>query len=137
MANHNAAVEAGLKIVPVLTKIDLPTADPEPALSALETAFGIAPVSRDTVLVAPCPQPTTKHFPTRLRDEFHFCLPSFQDDVLWTSAKSGAGINEVLPAVLARLPAPGSNARRNLPLRCLVFDSWFDEYRGEEGDLTV
>lgn len=95
VANHNAAVEAGLRIIPVLTKIDLPTADPEPCLAAMETALHIDP-----------------------------------DSTLWTSAKSGAGIDEVLPAIVERLPAPGSNELRAAPLRCLLFDSWFDPYRG-------
>jgi translation elongation factor EF-4 len=63
---------AGLALVPVLTKIDLPTADPEPVLAAIEAAFG---------------------------------LPS--DSVLWTSAKTGAGVADVLPAIVARVRAPG------------------------------
>ena len=102
VANHTAAVESGLRIVPVLTKIDLPTADPEPSLTALETAFGIP-----------------------------------QDDVIWTSAKTGAGIDEVLPAVIARLPSPGPNSKRAAPLRCLCVDSWFDEYRGVVCSLLI
>lgn len=93
VANHNAAKEAGLKIIPVLTKIDLPTADPEPALAALEAAFGFSP-----------------------------------DEAIWTSAKSGAGIPDLFPAILSRLPPPV--ASRKSPLRCLLFDSWFDEHRG-------
>jgi GTP-binding protein LepA len=93
VANHNAAKEAGLKIIPVLTKIDLPTADPEPALAALEAAFGFSP-----------------------------------DEAIWTSAKSGAGIPDLFPAILSRLPPP--IASRKSPLRCLLFDSWFDEHRG-------
>jgi len=93
VANHNAAKEAGLKIIPVLTKIDLPTADPEPALAALEAAFGFSP-----------------------------------DEAIWTSAKSGAGISDLFPAILSRLPPPV--ASRKSPLRCLLFDSWFDEHRG-------
>ena len=96
VANHNAAREAGLKIIPVLTKIDLPTADPEPALAALEAAFGFAP-----------------------------------DDALWTSAKSGSGIAELFPAILARLPPPPeAGAARASPFRALLFDSWYDEHRG-------
>jgi elongation factor 4 len=93
VANHNAAKEAGLKIIPVLTKIDLPTADPEPALAALEAAFGFQP-----------------------------------DEAIWTSAKSGAGIADLFPAIISRLPPP--LASRKSPLRCLLFDSWFDEHRG-------
>lgn len=95
VANYAAAKEAGLNIIPVLTKIDLPTADPEPALLALEGAFGFNP-----------------------------------DSVLWTSAKSGAGIAELFPAILHRVPPPGTNAKRGLPLRCLLFDSWYDQFRG-------
>ncbi len=95
VANYNAARDAGLTIVPLLTKIDLPTADPEPCLATMDTAFGIPP-----------------------------------DSVLWTSAKSGAGIADVFPAIVDRVPAPGANDRRKLPLRCLLFDSWFDVYRG-------
>jgi GTP-binding protein LepA len=50
------------------------------------------------------------------------------DTVLWTSSKSGEGMSDILPAVVSRLPcADGSPAR---PLQCLLFDSWFDEYRG-------
>jgi elongation factor 4 len=95
VSNHNAAADAGLTIVPVLTKIDLPTADPEPALAAMEAAFGVA-----------------------------------MDDVLWTSAKTGAGVAEIFPAILARIKAPGVAADRAAPLRCLLLDSWYDEYRG-------
>ena len=96
VANHNAAREAGLKMIPVLTKIDLPTADPEPALAALETAFGFAP-----------------------------------DEAMWTSAKSGAGVAELFPAIIARLPPPPeAELARASPLRALLFDSWFDPFRG-------
>jgi translation elongation factor EF-4 len=51
-----------------------------------------------------------------------------QDSVLWTSAKTGAGCNEIFPAVVKRLPSPTGS--REAPLQCLLFDSWFDEYRG-------
>ena len=96
VANHNAAREAGLVMIPVLTKIDLPTADPEPALAALEAAFGFAP-----------------------------------DAALWTSAKSGAGVAELFPAIIERLPPPPDAAlARSSPLRALLFDSWFDPFRG-------
>lgn len=94
VANYHAARDAGLSIVPVLTKIDLPTADPEPALEALEAAFGIPP-----------------------------------EEVIWTSAKSGDGCGEILPAVISRLGSPVS-AGRQAPLRALLVDSWFDTFRG-------
>ena len=95
VANYNTAKEANLKLIPVLTKIDLPSADPEPALIALEAAFGFDP-----------------------------------NEAIWTSAKTGSGINELFPAIIKRIPAPATNGARNAPLRCLLFDSWYDEYRG-------
>lgn len=51
------------------------------------------------------------------------------DDVLLTSAKTGDGINEVLPTVVAKLPPP-VESDRNAPLRCLLADSFYDDYRG-------
>ncbi|KAL7694078.1 Translation factor GUF1 mitochondrial [Plasmopara halstedii] len=51
------------------------------------------------------------------------------DDVLLTSAKTGDGINEVLPAVVSRLPPP-VKCNRSAPLRCLLVDSFYDDYRG-------
>jgi len=95
VANYQTAADAGLAIIPVLTKIDLPSADPEPCLTALEQVLRLNP-----------------------------------DDALWTSAKSGAGIGEVLPAIIAKIPPPGASEARDKPLRCLLFDSWFDTYRG-------
>lgn len=97
VANYNAAREAGLKVIPVLTKIDLPTADPEPILSSLESLFGLDP-----------------------------------ETALWTSAKSGSGIGDVLPAIIDRIPPPAaSNAvRTDKAARALLVDSWFDPYRG-------
>jgi translation elongation factor EF-4 len=50
------------------------------------------------------------------------------DDVLLTSAKSGEGISDILPAVIERLPPPISC--RESPLRCLLVDSYYDDYRG-------
>ena len=103
VAVWNAASERGLAIVPALTKIDLSTADPEPALAGLTAAFGIDPES-----------------------------------VLWTSAKTGAGIEDgLLPALIDRIPAPGSSALRSAPLRALLFDSWFDEHRGVVCSVVV
>lgn len=95
VANYHAAKDAGLEILPVLTKIDLPSADPEPALSALQLAFGFNPES-----------------------------------VIWTSAKTGAGIDELLPAIVKNLPPPSTGDRSNNPLQCLLFDSWYDQHRG-------
>lgn len=95
VGNYHVAMRAGLTIVPVLTKMDLPTADPEPCLAAMEAVFG---------------------------------LP--QDVPLWTSAKTGEGVLEVLNAIVERVPPPGSSALRDASLRALLFDSWYDPYRG-------
>ena len=71
VANHNAARDASLAVVPVLTKIDLPSADPEPILDAMQQVFGFDP-----------------------------------EGVIWTSAKTGAGIGEVFSAIVERIPPP-------------------------------
>ena len=60
--------------------------------------------------------------------EVAFGIPP--ESVLWTSAKSGSGISDIFPAIIDRIPSPGSNSKRQLPLRCLLFDSWYDSYRG-------
>jgi elongation factor 4 len=93
LATYYAAKEKGLKVVPVLTKIDMPHAQPEDSILSLSSLLDVDP-----------------------------------DDVLLTSAKSGVGILDVLPAVVARLPPPGSD--RSAPLKCLLVDSYYDDYRG-------
>jgi elongation factor 4 len=103
VANYNAAIENGLSVIPVLTKIDLPTADPEPSLIAIESAFNIS-----------------------------------QDNVLWTSAKTGEGIGEIFPALIKSVPPPGiDELKRSLPFRALLVDSWFDTYRGVVCSILV
>ena len=94
LANAHLAVDAGLEIIPVLNKIDLPGAEPEKAQEQIENVIGID-----------------------------------ASDAILASAKQGIGIDEILEAIVARRPA----ARRATPTgRCaaLVFDSWFDQYRG-------
>jgi elongation factor 4 len=93
VANHSAARSAGLELVPVLTKIDIPHADPEPALEQIRTVLKLSP-----------------------------------EDTVWTSGKSGIGISDALDAVVARLPPP--KGRHDEPTRALLFDSWYDEFRG-------
>ena len=93
LANAHLAVDAGLEIIPVLNKIDLPGAEPERAREQIESVIGI--------------------------DASHAIL---------ASAKQGIGIDEILEAIVARVPPPEGDPA--LPLRALVFDSWFDQYRG-------
>jgi GTP-binding protein LepA len=93
LANAHLAADAGLEIVPVLNKIDLPGAEPERAKEQIEHVIGI--------------------------DASHAIL---------ASAKQGIGIDEILEAIVTRVPPP--RGARDAPLRALVFDSWFDQYRG-------
>ncbi len=93
LANAHLAADAGLEIIPVLNKIDLPGAEPERAKEQIEHVIGID-----------------------------------ASGALRASAKKGTGIDEILEAIVARVPPPGGDAAG--PLRGLVFDSWFDQYRG-------
>jgi GTP-binding protein LepA len=93
LANAHLAADAGLEIIPVLNKIDLPGAEPERAREQIEQVIGID-ASR----------------------------------AILASAKMGVGIDEILEAIVARVPPPGGDPEA--PLRALVFDSWFDQYRG-------
>lgn len=96
LANYQNAVDAGLTIIPVLTKLDLPHSDPWSTIDQMAAALdGVDP-----------------------------------DDCLLTSAKSGEGIDELLPAIVEKIPAPSYGGDIDYPLRCLIFDSWFDTYRG-------
>ncbi len=100
LANAYLAIEAGLEIVPVLNKIDLPAADPE------ARAYEIAAI-----------------------------LGGDPDDVIRVSAKTGAGLDELLARIVADIPAP--TGRADDPLRALVFDSHFDAYRGVVCSIRV
>jgi len=93
VANTYAAVEAGLELIPVLNKVDLPSADPERVAGEICDLIGGEP-----------------------------------DEVLRISAKTGAGVAEVLEAIVARIPAPTGDP--GAPARALIFDSEFDQYRG-------
>ena len=93
LANTYLAVEHGLEIVPVINKIDLPSADPERVRGEIEDIIGI--------------------------DASHAPL---------ISAKQGIGIEEVLEAVVRYIPAPGGDEEQ--PLQALVFDSYYDSYKG-------
>lgn len=93
LANVYLAIEAGLEIIPVLNKIDLPAAEPERVAQEVASLLG--------------------------------CKP---EDVLKVSAKEGMGVPELLDEVVKQIPAPKGDAKK--PLRGLVFDSIYDEYRG-------
>src|SRR6186997_2815128 len=93
VANVHLAMKQGLKLIPVINKIDLPNADLPSVHRQLEDILAIP-----------------------------------ADEAIPASAKAGIGIEEILEAVIARIPAPADN--RNERLRALVFDSTFDTYRG-------
>lgn len=93
LANVYMALEHDLAIIPVINKIDLPSADPENAKHEIEDIIGID-----------------------------------ASDAILASGKTGLGIDELLEAVVERIPPPPDND--DLPLRALVFDSWFDNFRG-------
>src|SRR5687767_14138603 len=93
LANAHLAVDAGLEIVPVINKIDLPGAEPEKAREQIENVIGID-----------------------------------ASEAILASAKQGIGIDDILEAIVHRMPSPEGDP--SATLRGLVFDSWFDQYRG-------
>ncbi|MBX7221660.1 MAG: translation elongation factor 4 [Blastocatellia bacterium] len=93
LANTYLALENNLEMIPVLNKIDLPSAEPERVLEQVQNVIGLDP---GTAVLA--------------------------------SAKTGIGIEEVLEAIVRHVPPP--KGERNAPLKALIFDSWFDPYRG-------
>ena len=93
LANAYLAIHNGLEIIPVINKIDLPSADIPRAKEMIEHAVGLD-----------------------------------ASDALLVSAKTGQGVPDVLEAIVKRLPAPKAPA--DAPLQGLIFDSWFDSYRG-------
>ena len=93
LANAYLAINHGLEIIPVINKIDLPSADILRTQEAIEQAVGLDAT-----------------------------------DAIPVSAKTGQGVAEVLEAIVHRLPAPKGDP--DAPLQALIFDSWFDAYRG-------
>ena len=93
LANTYLAVDAGLEILPVVNKIDLPSADPERVCHEIEDVIGIPAMDAPRI-----------------------------------SAKTGENIQEVMERIVTDIPAPGGN--ENDPLRALIFDSYYDAYRG-------
>ena len=93
VANCYTAVEQGVTVVPVLNKIDLPSADPERVIDEIEDIIGIDAT-----------------------------------DAVRASAKNGIGIDDILEAVIAKIPPPKGDPEA--PLQALIIDSWFDNYVG-------
>lgn len=93
LANVYLALDNDLEIIPVINKIDLPSADPERVKHEIEDVIGID-----------------------------------ASEAVLTSAKTGIGIEGVLEAIVAKIPAPKGDAQK--PLKALVFDSKFDAYKG-------
>ncbi len=93
VANCYTAIEQGVEVVPVLNKIDLPSAEPERVIDEIEDVIGID-----------------------------------AQDAVRASAKTGEGIDDILEAVIARVPAPKGDP--DGPLQALIIDSWFDNYVG-------
>ncbi len=100
LSNLLLAMDAGLEIIPVLNKIDLPGAEPDKRAHEIHDLIGTTP-----------------------------------DEILRISAKEGRGVPELLEAVVARVPPPRGN--HEAPLRALIFDSYYDRYRGAIPSIRV
>ncbi|QOT00966.1 elongation factor 4 [Brevibacterium sp. JNUCC-42] len=100
LANVYLALDNNLEIIPIINKIDLPSAEPERVKQEVEDVIGL-----DT------------------------------SDAVLTSAKSGIGIKEVLEAVVHKVPAPTGDPEA--PLQALIFDSYFDAYRGVIASVRI
>ena len=100
LANVYLALDNDLEIIPVINKIDLPSADPEAAIREIEEMIGLD--AQDAPLI---------------------------------SAKEGINIESVLEAVVNRIPPPEDN--EELPLRALIFDSYYDSYKGVIASVRI
>jgi len=93
LANTYLAIENDLELIPVLNKIDLPSAEPDRIKEQIETIIGLS----------------TEH-------------------AVLASAKTGVGVEDILEEIIKDIPPPVGD--RNAPLKALIFDSWYDSYRG-------
>src|SRR5213080_3929219 len=93
LANAYLAVENNLDIIPVINKIDLPSAQPDECKRQIEDIIGLD-----------------------------------SSGAILASAKEGTGVKDILEAIVHRLPPPAGDP--GAPLKALIFDSWFDPYRG-------
>jgi GTP-binding protein LepA len=100
LSNLFLAMDAGLEIIPILNKIDLPGAEPDRRAQEVSDLLGVDP-----------------------------------DSILRVSAKAGIGIRELLEAVVEKVPAPVGD--ENAPLRALIYDSYYDKYRGAIPSVRV
>jgi GTP-binding protein LepA len=100
LSNLLLAMDAGLEIIPVLNKIDLPGAEPD-----------------------------------RRAQEIHDLIGARPEEILRISAKEGTGVPELIEAVVQRVPPPKGD--REAPLRALIFDSYYDRYRGAIPSVRV
>jgi GTP-binding protein LepA len=100
LSNLFLALDAGLEIIPVLNKIDLPGAEPERRAQEIVDLIGCS-----------------------------------REDVLAVSAKDGTGVPELLEAIIRRVPPPRGSLEA--PLRALIFDSYYDRYRGAVPSIRV
>jgi GTP-binding protein LepA len=100
LSNLFLAMDAGLEIIPILNKIDLPGAEPERRRQEVVDLLGVAP-----------------------------------EDILLVSAKAGIGITDLLERVVERVPPPVGDP--NAPLRALIYDSYYDKYRGAIPSVRV
>src|ERR1044071_1259086 len=93
LANCYTAIEQGVTVVPVLNKIDLPSAESDRVIGEIEDIIGIP-----------------------------------AHDAIRASAKTGEGVDDILEAVISRIPPPKGDP--DAPLQALIIDSWFDNYVG-------
>ena len=100
LANVYLALEHDLEIIPVINKIDLPSAQPDVVKDEIEEVIGLD-----------------------------------ASDAILCSAKTGEGIEEILEAIVQRIPAPEGDAKA--PLQALIFDSYYDSYRGAIAYIRV
>jgi GTP-binding protein LepA len=100
LSNLFLAMDAGLEIIPILNKIDLPGAEPDRRAQEVSDLLGVDP-----------------------------------DGILRVSAKAGIGIRDLLESVVEHVPAPVGDA--DAPLRALIYDSYYDKYRGAIPSVRV
>ena len=93
LSNAYLAISNNLTIIPVINKIDLPSAEPEKVKEQIEIILGIK-----------------------------------KEEILMVSAKTGEGVEKLLEEVILKIPSPKGNPKNSL--KALIFDSWYDPYRG-------